>query len=142
MALDTKIADGWHTLTGIGETTVEDEWNGWTADAVVFQLDGKNYIAYTDKEDGYRSYGRLLETDERPQMTFVPQRVRTYVKEVDTYDETGYWPIKLTVLHVVNADDEDILEIGTDNSDRWYPMAIFHWHPENLPVNKAKSNEN
>jgi hypothetical protein len=124
------IADGWHVLTGIGETTVYDDWYNTTADAVVFQLDGRNFIVYADKDDGFRSYGRLHETDERPQMTFPPQSVHAFTEVVDTFDGE--------ILHLENEDGEPVLEIGTDNSDAYYPLAIFHWYPENLPVNKRR----
>jgi len=132
------IADGWHVLTGIGETTVYDDWNNTTADAVVFQLDGRNFIVYADKADGFRSYGRLCETDERPQVVFPRHSVHAYTEEVDSFDEESMWPVRHEILHLENEDGEPVLEIGTDNSDTYYPSAIFHWYPENLPVNKRK----
>ena len=33
-----------------------------------------------------------------------------------------------------------ILEIGTDYTDSYYPMAICHYYPENMAINQQQSN--
>ena len=33
---------------------------------------------------------------------------------------------------------KEVLVVGTDYTDDYYPNACFHWQPENLEINKTK----
>lgn len=135
-----KITDGYHYLTGIGETWIHDDYSDEDMHGIIVQIDGENYVAYEDPDDGYRSYGRFHKTDIAPKTIFPRQRVYIFTEEIDTYDEDDF-PVRLSILriHRYGYGREIILEIGTDHSDTYYPVAIFHWHPENLPINLSKN---
>lgn len=133
----TEIPDGMHMLSGIGNTSFEDDWTGETIEVIVLQIDGKNYGFYVDPNDGYRSYGCMHETSVEPTTIFPPQPVIARNISEDTEDEDGY-PRVYHMLKLLNEDLETILKIGTDHSDSYYPMAIFRWNPERLPINKNK----
>lgn len=131
------IEDGLHMLTGIGQTSFYDEWNCTDIDGVVLQIDGKNYVVYEDPDDSYRSYGRMHETDEAPKVVFLAEPVYARNKSERGTDE-NMWLIDWELLELRNVEGELVLEIGTDHSDTYYPLAIFHWYPENLSVNKER----
>lgn len=129
------IEDGLHMLTGIGQTSIHDGWNDTDIDGVVLQIDGKNYVVYEDREDNYRSYGEMRETDEAPKVTFPAEPVYAWNKSDSGMDE-NQWRVDWESLELRNVEGELVLEIGTDHSDTYYPWVIFHWHPENLTINK------
>ena len=43
-----------------------------------------------------------------------------------------------SIIDVVSG--KTILEIGTDYTDSYYPLAICHYHPENMAINQQQSN--
>lgn len=132
------IKDGYYQLTGIGETWLHDDYTGDDAHGIIIQLDGQSYVAYEDRDDGFRSYGRFYKTDEAPKVKIPYQSVCVSTVEEDTYDDND-WPIRYTILRIHNAGGGLILEVGTDHSDTYYPVAIFHYHPENLPINRSNN---
>lgn len=121
------IPEGWHGFSGFCDCEIKDEYNDDVINGIVIQLDGKNYRCYEDPSDGYRSYSEVQETDQECMNTFPPQRVM--VKHYDRSNNHG--------IEVYNPDFELILRVGTDNYDDYYPMAVWEWHPENLPINKG-----
>lgn len=134
-----KITEGLHVLTGIGQSYFYDEYEGCDVLGVIIQIDGKNYRAWEDALDSFRSIGRFVETDEAPKTLFAGQYVVAHTEEIRTVDEDGY-PVERTVFSLHNIGGGLVLEVGTDSSDTYYPFAIFHWHPENLPINIEKFN--
>ena len=125
------IPDGWHELSGFCDCVIDDEYSGEDINALIVQVDGKNYLCYEDPDDGYRSHSEFQETDKPCTNTFPPQRVM-----VKTYDQ-GSHGYKDHGVKFFNPDFELILHIGTENYDDYYPMAVWEWHPENLPINKG-----
>lgn len=118
---------GEHMLTGV-ERTLEPILNDHDmADALSFCLDGVTYTATEDYNDGYRSSMREIKVSDRQLSNmFAPQRV------VGMYDDNGYNDI-LKLIDVVTG--KVVLEVGTDNSDDYYPCWVASWQPENLATN-------
>lgn len=111
-----------------------------------FIIDGVTYGAFIDPDDGYRSYGSIQEVkDHKCQYTFPPQPVNiqnvNINKEVYREDKFGGWHeyISKDFLRMTDAvNGKEVLEIGTDYSEDYYPCAIFHYTPENLEINKNR----
>lgn len=120
------IKEGWHELSGFCDCVVKQGYRG-DINGLIVRLDGKNYRCYKDSDDGYRSHSEFEETEQECTNTFPPQRVM-----VIRYDRASDAGIK-----IYNPDFELILLVGTDDYDDYYPMAVWEWHPENLPINKG-----
>lgn len=126
-------------LSGFCDATFYTGWNNdEPVDGFIVQIDGVNYGAYVDPDDGYRSYGAFFETDKPCTNTFPPQEVLLMATE----DEGGYnWyeKPKISALYLVNpVTKEKILEAGTIWYDSYYPMGRCYFNPEALPINKNK----
>lgn len=130
------LKEGKHYLTAVFTYSYE----GWESngDGVILILDGDIYYCYENPDDGYRSYSVIEKAKSLDEIkcdhqlpTFPPQEV--YVKFTYKKDELGdpSWECLIT-----NEYNELILKVGTDNYEDYYPMAIFEYHPENLPINK------
>lgn len=137
--MENIISDGIHYLSGIGYSTKEYGWSNKGINVYLFCIDGKTYGAYEDPDDGYRSFGCLEEMDAKCQYTFPPQAVRVVNKRVDRKIEHDGWleyenKFMIHILDAVNG--KEVLVVGTDYSESYYPMAIFNYTPENLEINK------
>ena len=137
------IENGVHYLSGIGSTTYHDDWNNEDIDVELFCIDDVIYGAYIDPEDGQRSYGRITAAtdiaDCKCQFTFPPQKV--IVENVHTKIEDEYG-IATDAYKLVIKDailNKEVLVVGTDYSDDYYPCAIFNYQPMNLYANVEKS---
>ena len=132
-----KLENGMVKLSGFCETTFYVGWdNKEPVDGFIVQINGVNYAAYVDPDDGYRSYGSLFETDKPCTNTFPPQDV--LLKQTD--DEGGYdWyeEPKMKMLYLTNsATGGTILEVGTVWYDSYYPMGRCYFNPTAMPINK------
>lgn len=144
MAVKTNlIEDGVHYLSGIGNTTYHCDWDNAEVDVDLFCIDGIVYGAYIDPADGYRSYGRITAATDvancKCQFTFPPQKV--IVENVHTKID-GEYGIATDAYKIVIKDailDKEVLVVGTDYSDDYYPCAIFDYQPMNLYANVEKS---
>lgn len=121
------ISEGWHELSGFCECTFRNAYDEEDINALIIRIDDKNYLCYEDPSDGYRSYSKFKETDKECTNTFPPQRVM--LKHSCRHDYKAY--------KFYNPDFELVLLVGTDNYDDYYPVAVWEWHPENLPINKG-----
>ena len=131
------IFNGMHKLSGVSMIKVEDEYYESAEDGILLTIDGVNYIAVTDPDDGYRSYGYLYPASENmiQKNTFPEQDVLVDNHIERSTDEEGYeQDYEETVIY--NVDGGLILRVGTDYSDTYYPCAIFRYNPENLPINQ------
>lgn len=137
------IKDGVHYLSGIGSTTYYDHWNKEEVDVDLFCIDDVVYGAYIDPDDGYRSYGRITAATDiancKCQFTFPPQKVivENVHTKVDGEYGTATDAYKLVIKDAVL--NKEVLVVGTDYSDDWYPCAIFNYQPMNLYANVEKS---
>ena len=132
-----KLENGIVKLSGFCETVFYVGWNNdEPVDGFIVQINGVNYAAYVDPDDGYRSYGSFFETDKPCTNTFLPQDV--LLEQID--DEGGYdWyeEPKRSMLCLINpATNETILEAGTMWYDSYYPMGRCYFNPTAMPINK------
>ena len=135
------IPDGKHLLSGVCEVTAHCGYDGEdTTDGILLTIDGQNYLAYTDPDDGYRSYSCFSKAPAgyEQKNSFPGQQVMVSNEEWDDMDETGY-PQRGHKIAIYNIDTtEEIFSCGTINDDDYYPIGFWHYHPENLPVNAKK----
>lgn len=134
--VELKDLVGLHKLTGVDfETEKIKDYCGNFEDAQVirFCLDGKTYVATEDPSDGYRSCMSSLEVvNEKPKNTFEKVSVFGIMKTQSHYNKCEiiqFYDVKTAQI---------VLEVGTDNSDDYYPSFIAHWAPENLYLNQNK----
>lgn len=136
MISDNKELLGKHQFSGIetGYMDYVDEynWKNSNCQYVKFTLDGINYVAVEDPEDGYRSCCGVFQTDlTPPKFSFDPIEVICSFKPDDTK-----WYDKNDILVITDAvTNKIILEIGTRNWDNWYPCFHFEYHPEDMACN-------
>lgn len=133
------LSDGEHMLSGV--SLILTDWGYNYVDAVLLTIDGKNYIALEDPEDGYRSYGVFHQTDRdyHQRNSFPPQKV--FVKNVieNSWVEEMHEVYQYRGIEITNEAGDLILRVGTDLTDDYYPMACFKYNPENLPINMQSS---
>ena len=125
---------GKHYLSGF-DTATEKAVDLWHEDfeVVRFVLDGKTYKAIENPSDGYRSYLQdLIVTDEIISNTFPPQEVIGKMKE------NGDYSVNDTIQFIDVVTGKIVLEVGTDNTDDYYPFCVMNWHPENLAINVGR----
>lgn len=131
--------NGTHLLTGIDQQQQlkRQDPDGYTEElnTVIFTIDGENYRAVEDPDDGYRSYCEDLELcDLNPIITF--PAVEVIIKTKDEKD--GFCGIEFIDI----LSKEVILRLGTDYSQWYYPMCIFEWHPEKMYTNRKRETLN
>lgn len=127
---------GKHTLSGVDEVLrkIEDGWHGFEdCQCINFVLDGKTYTAIEDPSDGYRSaLEKIIESDEKVDNIFDPIDVVVTLREKSRYGD--YCEI-LDFIDIKNG--KCVLEIGTDNTDDYYPSFVACWIPENMSINEG-----
>lgn len=131
--MELKDLVGGHELSGV-DTTIEKVvgYDGRYEDinVVRFVLDGITYKAIEDGEDGYRSSCKeLVVSDEKVSNTFPPQKVIGKMKD-NSPDQ-----INDIIQFIDMVTQKIVLEVGTENTDDYYPYCILSWHPENLAIN-------
>ena len=134
--MELKDLVGLHELSGVDTTTEEvKQWDNHYEDANVvrFVLDGKTYKAIEDPDDGYRSHCNELEVcDEVVSNNFPPQKVMGKMKDNSTYE------VNDTIQFIDVVTGKVVLEVGTDNTDDYYPYCVMNWSPENLACNVGR----
>lgn len=134
--MELKDLVGEHELSGVDITTERVRlYENYREDCEVvrFVIDGKTYKATEDPDDGYRSYlNEIKVTDEKVTNTFPPQKVIGKMKD----DESRYGSNIIQFIDTTTR--KVVLEIGTDNSEDYYPCCVMDWSPENLAINTGK----
>ena len=130
--MEVKLEEGKHLLSAGGDINLENEY-GDEMSGVAFIIDDNVWVAYEDPADGYRSYGKFEPyTGDAKQLegliTFPEQEVNLEFKEEDYFEGIALTNIK---------NGKEILNVGTDYSDSYYPYCHFEWIPENLPINQG-----
>ena len=137
------IEKGKHILTCVEDIRFE-RW-GDELDGLYIVLDGKEYLAYRDPDDGYRSYGVFEEVGDIKILTkiinkFPPQEVYFTETREKIREQIAPYVDELTRELVKsefrNENGELILGVYTDYADDYYPVGYVEYHPENLPENK------
>jgi len=129
--MELKDLVGKHLLSGVDiiQETGRDIWHE-EYEVVRFVLDSKTYKAIEDLSDGYRSYLANLEvTSEEITNVFSPQEVVGKMMEDNTHC------VNDVIQFIDTTTGKTVLEIGTENTDDYYPYCIMRWYPENLAVN-------
>lgn len=100
-----------------------------------FRLDGVVYEAYEDDNDGYRSCMADLLVTQEPMNNVFPSAVvqADMAPEKDTYGAQDYL---LDVRDLLTG--ELVLQVGTHNTDDYYPSFISNWNPKGLAINRYK----
>lgn len=139
--MDVKSIDlgslvGEHELSGVDmvEEEIPSQWKGsddYHGSVCKFVLDGKVYTAREDEYDGYRSSMRDLLEGGEVKNQFAPQRVLCSLR---TEGEYGSKDDTLVMRDVVTG--KEVLEIGTDNTDDYYPSFVANFRPENMAINQ------
>ena len=134
----STIENGIHLLSGVENVIIsgQDVWCSEDINGVALIIDGITYVAYEDPDDGYRSYGSFYRSNVEVKNTFPAQRVEAVNIEWDAVDDYGWESTGEKLILIDCVTHEVILEVGTDTSDHYYPMAIFHWYPENMAINR------
>jgi len=133
--MELKDLIGLHELSGVDNTTEQVklyEWRESTeeCDVVRFILDGVTYKAVEDPDDGYRSHcSELIVCNEPITNNFPPQKVFGKMKDDDKYN------VNDTIQFFDLLNGKLVLEVGTDNTDDYYPYCVMNWNPQNLSIN-------
>lgn len=132
------LPDGKYLLSGVDEyqttNTFYENING-----VVLILNGEKYIMAEDPSDGYRSYGIIFQDEDVECInTFPPQEV---VVESKVTEITEHFYSRVDEMMTIKNPftNKIIIELGTEDMEDYYPVGIFHYYPENLPINKEKT---
>lgn len=127
---------GLHELSGV-DMTAEDlkcTYGDSTYHGSVcrFVLDGKVYTACEDDNDGYRSALGSLKEGGEVKNRFASVRVLCCMRTANGHggtDET------LVMRDVITG--KEALEVGTDNTDDYYPSFVADFRPQNMFQNTA-----
>ncbi|MET4529122.1 hypothetical protein [Bradyrhizobium sp. JR18.2] len=99
-----------------------------------FRLDGKVYTGIESPDDGYRSSLRgLYVSDDAMKNVFPPVRVLAKMKGAETYQTND----TLQLIDMVTG--KIVLEVGTDNTDDYYPWFVGCFFPDCMATNATTS---
>ena len=140
LTLDMLV--GVHELSGVDYGTAKiprwgDEY--YAAQTCSFILDGFTFTIIEDPDDGYRSHMRELILGGEVANTFPPQLVicERKFREAPRWDGDAGDMCNLLVMHDVHS-KEDILILGTTNTDDYYPSFVAAFHPSKMSINRDK----
>jgi len=139
-SIDMKSLVGKHVLTGVDEENRKIEHWGDLEDCqcINFVLDGITYTAIEDPDDGYRSSldGIIVSLDKvRNNFPPVEVIVSYRTKGESDWDDGN----ECDILDVVDVKSgKRVLEIGTDNTDDYYPCFVANFTPENFYYNQTQ----
>ena len=140
---EKTLADlvGEHLLDAVDteKITVEPwEGAGYTEDveAFSFRLDGKVYTALEDPDDGYRSSMDKIVESERPMRNvFAPVKVVGRHRTEGDHQRDNV----LELIDVVTG--KVVLEVGTANTDDYYPWWVATFDPTAMATNASSAPE-
>lgn len=96
-----------------------------------FRINGTVYVVIEDPDDGYRSCMSELKVLKSSEMG----NVFTPIEVVGIYrDKRRYWSCNILELVDIN-NGKTVLEVGTDNTEDYYPSFVAHFSPENMSTN-------
>src|SRR3990167_2940722 len=99
-----------------------------------FVLDGKTYTAIEDPQDGYRSsLDKIIVSDHKVENVFTPvEVVVSHIKDKgNKYNTNNCWILRFTDT----TNGKVVLEVGTDDTDDYYPTFVSDWMPASLSIN-------
>ena len=134
------LPEGKHEFSGIDPFQYQDEYgHGRTHDGYYVIIDNVVYAFENDPDDGWRSYGKIYIPEKISvhdiKNRFLAQDVIIMQQHIEhTVENKDFY----SIIDVVSG--KTILEIGTDYTDSYYPLAICHYYPENMAINQQQSN--
>ena len=131
---------GKHMLDGVdfyNQRFEHEYYNDQHSSVCRFRLDGKIYKAVEDPSDGYRSSmdSIFIDPSDKMENEFPPIHVIGEMKEAITED-FGYTRSCDILLLKDAATGLVVLEVGTDNTDDYYPYFVSNFRPENMAINQ------
>ena len=77
-------------------------------------------------------------------LKYIAERRRTFhfggqVREAEPDDTDRALALAIEAMEKVDALTTElscVLEVGTENTDDYYPYCVMSWHPENLYINR------
>lgn len=137
VALESLVGE--HELSGVdfGKLPEKAKWDYEHASTCTFVLDGQTYTAIEDPDDGYRSSmeklvkGGVDVTNRFPSCRVIcSYRIKG---EYGTVDDV------LVMRDVVTG--KEVLIIGTDNTDDYYPSFVSDFRPEGMAINSTEASK-
>lgn len=135
---------GHHVLDAVDENSehIKNEYGSGYEDCRVirFRLDGVVYAAIEDPDDGYRSsLDRIVILEEPMTNVFTPIDVIVYIKTKTIDEKSGEEDGDVSILEIVDRKNhKTVLEVGTDNTDDYYPYFVGVFSPHNMSTNDGK----
>jgi len=132
--LDSLIGE--HTLDAVDEfvESMKMAYGSRFEDCnmIRFRLDGKVYTAIEDPDDGYRSClgSLILSPDAVMKNVFPPIRVTARKKAEGRYQND-------TLEFIDAITGKVVMEVGTDDTDDYYPSFVGYFLPQNMATNAA-----
>lgn len=126
---------GSHILSGIevGTEKTKRYFREEPCNYIKFTLDGVTYLAREDPDDGYRSYMEELEIVEGTCKIKLPDvSVFCHMRGDTEYEVNDV----LVFTDAMNC--KEILAIGTENTNDYYPYCVLEYTPENMSCNADK----
>ena len=99
------------------------------AEAIRFRLDGIVYTATEDPDDGYRSCLKEITVSDAPMKNVFPS------VKIEARKRTGGGYVSDVLELVDTITGKTVLEVGTDNTDDYYPWFVGAFWPENMALN-------
>jgi len=136
--LDSLVGEHILDAVDISVDSVKDTYGDYFVDCelVRFRIDGNVYTAIEDPSDGYRSSLRSLIISPNDEMRNVFPAVRVLARKKDNSDRYGGSNDTLQFIDLVTG--KTVLEVGTDNSDNYYPSFVGAFWPENMATNASQ----
>ena len=134
--LDSLVGGGTLDAVDMFTESVKESYGDYYNDCqlVRFRLNGTVYTAMEDPSDGYRSSMESLIVSPGAEMKNVFPAVRV----VGRKKTSGYGTNDtLELIDIITG--KTVLEVGTDNSDDYYPSFVGSFWPENMATNAAVS---
>jgi hypothetical protein len=123
-------------LTGVDTAQIANtnDYGGGDASTITFELDGVCYQAIEDPEDGYRSCMKeIVVVPYVPQINrFHPVRVRG--QKTPEVGSTTHDAVQFVCLE----NDKVVLEVGTHNTDDYYPSFVGDFRVKDMPDNSPE----
>ena len=136
--MELKDLVGEHILSGV-DMTSKPYWGYRYQDCQVinFVLDGITYSAIEDLDDGYRTMMGEIKVITEPVVSnaFPGQEVVARMLPDSKYE-------KNEVLEIIDIrTGKTVLQVGTANTDDYYPYFVAEFTPENMFINKDVAKE-
>lgn len=112
-----------------------DDISDKDASCIRFRLDGVVYIAVEDPDDGYRSYLDEIMIGDKITNQFEKVLVRGKYRERNDGGNCSIIQFFDQLTNLV------VLEIGTENTDDYYPYFVANFSPENMSINKKAAEQ-